>query len=37
MMTEWIKKIGLIGLLFFLIKGLIWLAIILIPMFFAME
>lgn len=26
-MKAWLKKIGIIGFLFFLIKGLIWLAI----------
>lgn len=27
-MYNWVKKVGIIGFLFFLIKGLIWLAII---------
>ena len=26
-MTTWLKRIGIVGFLFFLIKGLVWLAI----------
>jgi hypothetical protein len=28
-LIPWIKKIGIIGFLFFLVKGLVWLALIL--------
>ena len=27
MMKQWLKRIGLVGVLFFLVKGLVWLAV----------
>jgi len=32
---NWIKKIGIIGFLFFLIKGIIWLGIFIMVYFFS--
>lgn len=34
-LITWVKRLGFAGFMFFLIKGLIWLAIFLIPVYFA--
>lgn len=34
-LIEWIKALGFVGFMFFLIKGLVWLAILMLPAYFA--
>lgn len=34
-LIEWVKALGFAGFMFFLIKGLVWLAILMLPAYFA--